>query len=77
MLQPQNTETKTKTLNIIENNDAQTTKQLVKALLKPAIDCTPIVSDKKKLADTIRSVNKLYKLALFEFVKVIHSTMIK
>tara|TARA_R110001583_G_scaffold67490_8_gene192954 strand:+ start:2282 stop:2833 length:552 start_codon:yes stop_codon:yes gene_type:complete len=77
LIQPKNAEMKAKILDIIATNDVQTAKQLIKAVLKPAIDYTPIVADKVQLTDTVNGANKLSKEALIALVKAMHQEMIK
>jgi hypothetical protein len=77
LLQPKNADMKAEVLNIIATHDAQTAKQLIKAVLKPTINYVPIVADKEQLTDTIKSVNKLSKEALIALVKAMHQEMIK
>lgn len=77
LLQPKNAEMKAKILDIIATNDVQTAKQLIKVVLKPIIDYTPIVADNEQLTNTVKSVNKLSKEALVALVKAMHREMIK
>jgi hypothetical protein len=75
--QTKNVEMKAQVLDIIANNDEETAKQLIKALLKPTIDFAPIVADKALLATTVETVNKLSKGALVALVKAMHQQMTK
>ena len=77
LLQNKNADMKALVLETIANNDPETAKELIKAILKPTIDYTPIVEDKEKLATTVESVNKLSKEALVALVKAMHQEMIK
>lgn len=77
LLQPKNIEMKDQVLDIIANNDVETAKQLIKAVLKPAVDYTPIVADKAQLAATVETANKLSKEALVALVKAMHLQMTK
>lgn len=77
LLLDKNADMKAKILDIIANNDVETAKKLVKAVLKPTIDFTPIVADKKQLAETVQTANKLSKDALVALVKAMHKQMTK
>ena len=77
LLQNKNLEMKAQVLDIIATNDPETAKQLIKAVLKPAIDYAPIVADKEQLADVIETVGKLSKEALVSLVKTMHQQMIR
>ncbi|WP_025565580.1 hypothetical protein [Psychromonas sp. SP041] len=77
LLQNKNADMKALVLETIANNDPETAKALIKTILKPTIDYTPIVEDKEKLASTVESVNKLSKEALVALVKAMHQEMIK
>jgi len=77
LLLEKNAPMKAQVLDIIKKNDEQTAKQLIKAVLKPTVDYTPIVADKKQLAETVNSANKLSKQALVALVKAMHIEMTK
>ena len=68
---------KAKILNIIANNSPEAAQKLIKAVLKPAVDFTPIVADKKRLAETVEKADKLSKDALVALVKAMHKKMAK
>ena len=77
LLQDKNAEMKAEVLTVIENNDPESAKKLIKTILKPSIDFTPIVNNKKNLADTVEKADKLSKDALVALVKAMHQQMIK
>jgi hypothetical protein len=77
LLLPKNEQMKAQILDIIETNDVDTAKKLIKALLKPTVDYTPIVADKEQLAETVATVNRLSKDALVALVKAMHQEMTK
>ena len=75
LLLDKNAVMKAEILAIIKNNEADVAKKLIKAVLKPTIDYTPIVANKEQLADTVKSANKLSKEALVALVKAMHQQM--
>jgi len=77
LLQAKNVEMKKEVLYIIATNDAETAKKLIKKVLKPSVDFTPIVANKKQLADAVANADKLSKEALVAMVKAMHKQMIK
>jgi hypothetical protein len=77
LLLDKNAAMKTEVLEIIANNDPETAKKLIKTVLKPAIDFTSIVANKKNLADTVEKAEKLSKDALVALVKAMHQQMTK
>jgi len=77
LLLAKNSAMKTQVLEIIDNNDPQTAKKLIKTVLKPAIDFTSIVTNKEDLADTVEKADKLSKDALVALVKAMHQQMAK
>ncbi|NRA60665.1 MAG: hypothetical protein HRU25_07090 [Psychrobium sp.] len=77
LLLDKNAAMKAEVLEIIANNDPETAKKLIKTVLKPAIDFTSIVADKKNLADTVEKAEKLSKDALVALVKAMHQQMTK
>lgn len=77
LLLEKNTAMKAEILAIIKNNDPETAKKLIKAVLKPTIDYTPIAADKEQLAEVVESAGKLSKEALVALVKAMHQQMIK
>tara|TARA_R110001583_G_scaffold18101_1_gene72392 strand:- start:7289 stop:7840 length:552 start_codon:yes stop_codon:yes gene_type:complete len=77
LLNDKNAAMKAEVLDIIANNDPETAKKLIKMVLKPAIDFTPIVANKKNLADTVEKADKLSKDALVALVKAMHKEMTK
>ncbi|MBB1271903.1 MULTISPECIES: hypothetical protein [Psychromonas] len=77
LLLEKNATMKAEVLTIIENNDPDTAKKLIKAVLKPVVDFTPIVANKKDLAETVAKADKLSKEALVALVKAMHQKMIK
>tara|TARA_R110001592_G_scaffold304053_3_gene576382 strand:- start:2561 stop:3112 length:552 start_codon:yes stop_codon:yes gene_type:complete len=77
LLNDKNAAMKAEVLDIIANNDPETAKKLIKMVLKPAIDFTPIVANKKNLADTVEKADKLSKDALVTLVKAMHKEMTK
>ena len=76
LLLEKNAAMKAEVLAIIANNDPDTAKKLIKALFKPVIDFTPIVADKKDLANTVEKADKLSKDALVALVRAMHQKMI-
>ena len=77
LLLDKNAAMKAQVLDIIANNDPETAKKLIKKVLKPTIDFTPIVADTKSLADTVEKADKLSKDALVALVKAMHQQMTK
>lgn len=77
LLQNKNREMKVQVLDIIANHEAETAKELIKAVLKPTIDYAPIVANQEQLADAVETVNKLSKEALVALVKAMHQEMTK
>lgn len=77
LLLDKNAAMKAEVLEIIANNDPETAKKLIKTVLKPAIDFTPIVANKKNLADTVEKAEQLSKDALVALVKAMHQHMTK
>ena len=77
LLLEKNSVMKAEVLEIIANNDPETAKKLIKTVLKPTIDFTPIVANKKDLADTVEKADKLSKDALVALVKAMHQQMTK
>ena len=77
LLLDKNAAMKAEVLDIIANNDPETAKKLIKTVLKPVIDFTPIVANKKNLADTVEKADKLSKDALVALVKAMHQQMTK
>lgn len=77
LLQEKNAQMKKQVLGVIANNEPETAKKLIKAILKPTIDYTPIVADEEQLAITVESADKLSKEALIALVKAMHEQMIK
>jgi len=77
LLLDKNSAMKAQVLDIIANNEPETAKKLIKTVLKPAIDFTSIVADKKDLADTLEKADKLSKDALVALVKAMHQQMTK
>ena len=77
LLQEKNAELKAQVLDIIATNDVETAKKLIKVVLKPVVDYTPIVANKKQLAETVQTANKLSKEALVALVKAMHKQMTK
>jgi len=77
LLLDKNSAMKAQVLDIIANNEPETAKKLIKTVLKPAIDFTSIVADKKDLADTLEKADKLPKDALVALVKAMHQQMTK
>jgi len=77
LLLDKNAAMKAEVLDIIASNDPETAKKLIKTVLKPAIDFTPIVADEKNLADTVEKADKLSKDALVALVKAMHQQMTK
>lgn len=77
LLLEKNAAMKAEILDIIANNEAEVAKKLIKAVLKPAIDFTPIVANKKDLAKTVEKANKLSKESLVALVKAMHNQMAK
>lgn len=77
LLLEKNAVMKAEVLDIIANNDAQTANKLIKAVLKPVADFTPIVANKKELAETVQKADKLSKDALVALVKAMHQKMAK
>lgn len=77
LLLEKNTAMKAEVLAIIDNNDPETANRLIKAVLKPAIDFTPIVANKKALAETVKKADKLSKEALVALVNAMHQKMLK
>ena len=77
LLLDKNSAMKAEVLEIIANNDPETAKKLIKTVLKPAIDFTSIVADKKNLAETVEKAEKLSKDALVALVKAMHQQMTK
>ena len=77
LLLDKNAAMKAEVLEIIANNDPETAKKLIKRVLKPEIDFTPIVANRKNLADTVEKADKLSKDALVALVKAMHQQMTK
>lgn len=77
LLLEKNVTMKAEVLDIIANNDVETAKRLIKGVLKPIVDYTPIVEDKKQLACTVENASKLSKEALLALVKAMHKKMEK
>jgi len=77
LLLDKNAAMKAEVLDIIKNNDAETAKKLIKTVLKPVIDFTPIVENKQNLAETVAKADKLSKDALVALVKAMHQQMEK
>jgi hypothetical protein len=77
LLLDKNAAMKAEVLAIIANNDPETANKLIKMVLKPAIDFTPIVANKKNLADTVEKADKLSKDSLVALVKAMHQQMTK
>ncbi len=77
LLLEKNKAMKAEVLDIIANNDVETAKKLIKKVLKPVVDYTPIVVDKKLLADAVANANKLSKDALVAMIKAMHKQMTK
>ncbi len=77
LLLEKNSAMKAEVLAVIANNDPETAKRLIKSILKPAIDFTPVVANKKDLAETVAKANKLPKDALVALVKAMHKQMTK
>lgn len=75
LLLPKNAELKAQVLAVIKNNEPEVAKKLIKTLLKPVIDYSPIVADSKQLAATIDNVDKLSKESLVALVKAMHQQM--
>ena len=77
LLQDKNSAMKAEVLAVIANNDPESAKKLIQTILKPTIDFTPIVSNKKDLAETVEKADKLSKDALVALVKAMHQQMTK
>jgi len=77
LLLDKNAAMKAQVLDIIANNDPETAKKLIKAVLKPTIDFTSIVANQESLADTVEKADKLSKDALVALVKAMHLQMTK
>ncbi|WP_022942167.1 hypothetical protein [Psychromonas hadalis] len=77
LLLDKNAVMKAEVLEVIANNDPETAKKLIQIILKPVIDFTSIVTNKKNLADTVEKANKLSKNALVALVKAMHQQMTK
>ncbi|WP_298942070.1 hypothetical protein [uncultured Psychromonas sp.] len=77
LLQEKNAVMKAEVLAVIANNDPESAKKLIQTILKPAIDYTPVVTNKKKLAATVEKADKLSKDALVALVKAMHQQMTK
>lgn len=77
LLLDKNAAMKAQVLDVITNNPPETAKKLIKTILKPVIDFTPIVSNKKSLTETVEKVDKLSKDALIALVKAMHQQMTK
>lgn len=75
LLLDKNSSMKAEVLEIIANNDLETAKPLIKAVLKPAIDFTATVANETDLAATVEKANKLSKDALVALVKAMHVQM--
>lgn len=75
LLQEKNVAMKAEVLDIIANNDAETAKKLIKKVLKPVVDYTPIVADKEQLADAVANAKNLSKDALVAMIKAMHEQM--
>jgi hypothetical protein len=77
LLLDKNAAMKAEVLEIIANNPPETAKKLIKTVLKPVIDFTPIVANKNSLAETVEKADKLSKDALVALVKAMHQQMTK
>lgn len=77
LLLEKNAAMKTEVLEIIANNEPNVAKKLIKAVLKPVVDFTPIVANKNDLAETVEKANKLSKESLVALVKAMHLKMVK
>lgn len=75
--QDKNAAMKSEVLEVIANNDPESAKKLIKMILKPSIDFTPIVANKKSLAEAVEKADKLSKDALVALVKAMHQQMTK
>ena len=75
LLLEKNAAKKAQILEIIANNDAETAKKLIKKVLKPVVDYTPVVADKAQLADAVANANNLSKDALVAMIKAMHKQM--
>ena len=77
LLLDKNAQMKAQVLNIIATNEPEIAKALIKTVLKPKIDFKPIVADKKQLAETVKSADKMSKDALVALIKAMHKQMTK
>ena len=77
LLLEKNAAMKAEILDVIANNEPEVAKKLIKSVLKPVIDFTPIVANKKDLAETVEKANKLSKESLVALVKAMHKQMAK